>query len=168
MRFRPAAFGTYLVLFVLGAVQGLLGSFQYSRDSPLGAILLVLLIAATCLLSAWGANSPSAAFMVALGWVLAAFVLSLPQENGSVIIAATTSGKWFLYGGAVAVALSVVISFAFWSFWTARQPRKPLQARCHRLDPGQRPVEFLLGDDQRWCEPDRRAVRLLRQHARTG
>lgn len=115
MRVRPAAVATYLVLFVLGAVQGVLGSFQYSRNSPAGPILLVLLLVATCLLAAWGLRTPAAAFAPALGWFLGALILSLPRSNGSVIIAATTPGKWFLYGGALGATVAIVISFAVWT-----------------------------------------------------
>lgn len=103
---------TYVVLFLLGGVQGVLGGFQYSRLAPFVAIVLDLLIGATCLLAAWALRTPRAAFMPALGWIVAAFVLSMPVSNGSVIIATGTAGEWFLYGGTAALALSIAASFA--------------------------------------------------------
>jgi len=109
-----ATAGTYLVLFLLGAVQGLAGSFQYSRNAPAGPILLALLIGGTCLLAGWGMRTPVGAFIPGLGWVMAAFVISMPRSNGSVIIASTHAGEWFLYGGMLAVVISVAISAVLW------------------------------------------------------
>jgi hypothetical protein len=45
-----------------------------------------------------------------MGWIIASFVLSMPVSNGSVIITATTPGKWYLYGGTLSVAVGVVAS----------------------------------------------------------
>ncbi|MGH3287909.1 MAG: hypothetical protein ACRDPD_24970, partial [Streptosporangiaceae bacterium] len=44
---------TYTALFLAGAVQGLIGSFEYSRLAPFGAIGFCVLLLATCLLGAW-------------------------------------------------------------------------------------------------------------------
>jgi hypothetical protein len=106
--------GACAVLFLLGAAQGVFGSFQYSRMAPAGAILLCLVIGATCVLAAWGMGSVSGAFAPAVGWVIASFVLSMPMSNGSVIIASTSAGEWYLYGGTVSVAVAVLISFGGW------------------------------------------------------
>jgi hypothetical protein len=106
--------GVYGVLFLLGAVQGVIGSFQYSRAAgsfPLAALAFCLAIAVTCVLAGWGMRSVSGALMPAVGWVIASFVLSMPVSNGSVIIASTTPGKWYLYGGTVSVVLGVATSF---------------------------------------------------------
>ena len=62
--------GVYGVLFVLGAVEGVIGSFQYSRTAgsvPLAAIAFCAAILATCLLAAWGMRSVSGALMPAVG-----------------------------------------------------------------------------------------------------
>ncbi len=105
--------GAYLVLFVLGAVEGVFGSFQYSRLAPVVAIVLCAGILATCLLAAWGMRSVSGAFVPAAGWVIASFALSTqPVPNGSVIIANTAAGQWYLYGGTLSAAVAVLISFA--------------------------------------------------------
>ena len=100
----------YAVLFLLGAVQGVFGSFQYSRNSPVMAIGLCVVILVTCLLAAWGMRSVSGAFAPGLGWILASLVLAMHVSNGSVIIAESTAGKWYLYGGTVSVIAAVVIS----------------------------------------------------------
>jgi uncharacterized membrane protein len=103
---------TYLVLFVLGAMQGLIGSFQYSRSPvPLVAILLGLVIFVTCVLCGWGMRSFAGGLLPGLGWIVVSFVLAMPSSHGSVIITNTTAGKWYLYGGTVAVAAGALTAF---------------------------------------------------------
>jgi hypothetical protein len=107
--------GAYGVLFLLGVVEGLIGSFQYSRVAgsvPVAALVCCAAILATCLLGAWGMGSASGAILPGMGWVIASFVLSMPVSNGSVIITNTTPGKWYLYGGTLSVAIAVIVSFA--------------------------------------------------------
>ena len=107
----------YLVLFVFGAIEGLIGSFQYSRTAgpvPLAAIAFCVGIGVTCLLAGWGTRSVTGALMPAIGWIIASFVLSMPVSNGSVIITNTAPGKWYLYGGTVSVVVGVAASFGAW------------------------------------------------------
>ena len=101
----------YTALFLAGAVEGLIGSFQYSRNAPAGAIVFCLVLLATCLLGAWGMRSATGALCPAIGWIVAAFVLSMPVASGSVIITNTAAGKWFLYGGTVSAVTGVAVSF---------------------------------------------------------
>ena len=52
----PMTVGVYGALFLFGAVQGVIGSFQYSRASgavPAAALVCCAVILATCLLGAW-------------------------------------------------------------------------------------------------------------------
>ena len=65
MKLTQAAYlnvGAYIVLLILGAVQGAIGSFQYSDLSPVGAILFCAAIFVTCLLAGWGMGSVSSSF----------------------------------------------------------------------------------------------------------
>jgi hypothetical protein len=106
----------YLALFVLGATQGLIGSFQYGRSPvPLIAILLALILFATCVLAGWGMRTYAAGILPALGWIVASFILAMPRPNGSVIISATSAGEWYLYGGALAAAVGAATSFFLWT-----------------------------------------------------
>jgi hypothetical protein len=117
-----ATVGVYGVLFLFGAVQGVIGSFQYSRASgsvPVTALACCAVILATCLLAAWATRSVSGAVMPGMGWVIASFVLSMPVSNGSVIITSTTPGKWYLYGGTLSVAAGVVVAFAGMIRWAS-------------------------------------------------
>src|SRR6516165_4701442 len=93
--------GAYTALFLAGVVEGVIGSFQYGRNAPLGAIVFCVVLLATCLLGAWGMHSVAGALWPAVGWFVASFVLSMPAASGSVIITSTTAGKWYLYGGTV-------------------------------------------------------------------
>jgi hypothetical protein len=97
-------------LFLVGAVEGLIGSFQYSRSAPAGAIGFCLLLLATCLLGAWAMRSVSGALWPAV-------------SGGSVIIANTTAGKWYLYGGAVSSLAGIALSLGGWIRGTGTRPR---------------------------------------------
>ncbi len=102
----------YVVLFVLGVLEGLIGSFQYSRGpGPLLAIILALAILGTCIGFAWGLRSFGAGLLPALGWFIASFILAMSRANGSVVITATTAGETYLYGGALAAAIGASASF---------------------------------------------------------
>ncbi len=101
----------YAALFLAGAVEGLLGSFQYSRSAPLGAIAFCVVLLLTCLLGAWAMRSVSGALWPAIGWIVVSFVLSMPDSTGSVIITDTTAGKWYLYGGTVSALAGVALAF---------------------------------------------------------
>ena len=107
----------YGMLFLLGAVQGVIGSIQYSWMAgpvPLAALVCCAVLLATCLLGAWATRSVSGAFAPAVGWMVAAFVLSMPVSNGSVIITNTAAGRWYLYGGTVSAVAAVALSFRGW------------------------------------------------------
>ena len=102
----------YVMLFVLGAVEGLFGSFQYSREpAPLIAIILVLVVLVTCVGCGWGVGTFAAGLLPAVGWILVSFVLAMSRPNGSVIITASTAGECYLYGGALAAAVGSIASF---------------------------------------------------------
>jgi Family of unknown function (DUF6113) len=116
----------YLVLFLLGAIQGVIGSFQYSRSPvPLVAIVFDVVIFATCVLCGWGLRSFAGGLLPAVGWIIASFVLSMPSSNGSVIITNTTAGKWYLYGGAVAAVAGSTAVFFLWARGQSRSGNQP-------------------------------------------
>jgi hypothetical protein len=107
----------YGVLLLLGVLEGVIGSFQYSRTAgsvPVAAIVSCAVILATCLLGGWAMRSVSGALMPAIGWIIASFVLSMPVSNGSVIITDSTAGRWYLYGGTVSAAIGVALCLGGW------------------------------------------------------
>ena len=120
-----------MLLFLLGAVQGLIGCFLFSRSVgsfPLAALGFGALILVTCLLGAAGMGSGFGGLVPAVGWLAASFVLTLPTAAGSVIVTNTAAGKWYLYGGAICAAIGAAASFRF-------RPRRPDGSR----PPGLRP-----------------------------
>jgi hypothetical protein len=111
----------YLLLLVLGGLQGMIGSFYYSNSPvPLVAIGFAALIFATCLLAGWGLRTYGGGIVPALGWIAASFILAMPRATGSVIITATSAGEWYLYGGALAAGLGAVIALFAWGRSRAR------------------------------------------------
>ncbi len=123
---RAAAIVTssaYTLLFLLGALEGLLGAFHYGHalgPAPAGALAAGLAIFVTCVAAGWGMRAPTGGLMPAVGWFAASFVLAMATPGGSVVITNTSAGKWFLYGGAACAAAGVVTSFAWQS--RARRP----------------------------------------------
>lgn len=112
LRQRRTSTAAYILLFVLGLLQGLIGSFQYSQGPvPFIAILLAVIIFATCVFGGWGLNSVTGGIVPALGWFIASFALSAGSAQGTVIITATSAGEWYLYGGAVAALLGAGVTF---------------------------------------------------------
>jgi Family of unknown function (DUF6113) len=128
-RSRPPSVGTgvtYLALFLLGAAQGLIGCFQYSRGAgpvPVAALAFCALIFASCLLGGWGMGSPLGGLMVAVGWFGVSVLLTKPTPGGSVIVTSTAAGLWFLYGGAVCAGAGLAASFRWRTRRPARLPR---------------------------------------------
>jgi uncharacterized membrane protein len=102
----------YVVLFVLGALQGLVGSFQYSQSpAPVVAIGLDAVILATCVLAGWGMRSFGGSLAAAGGWLVASFIMAIGTHGGSVIITNTAAGEWYLYGGTLSVLLGSLATF---------------------------------------------------------
>jgi hypothetical protein len=113
----------YVALFLLGAVQALIGTFQYSRGpAPLAAICFAIVIFATCVLGSWGMRATLGGVLPAAGWLLVTVVLSSVSADGSVLVTASLAGEWFLFGGAVSATAGAIYAFARWSR-TGRQRR---------------------------------------------
>jgi hypothetical protein len=113
-RREAAAPAAYAALFALGAMEGLIGCFEfpYSVGSvPAAALAFCALILATCVLGGAGMGSPLGGLLPAIGWLAASFVLTLPTPAGSVIVTNSSAGRWYLYGGAVCAAAGLVASF---------------------------------------------------------
>jgi hypothetical protein len=111
----------YAALFVLGALEGLIGSFHFAHSLgrvPVASLAFGALILATSLLGSAGMGTALGGVLPAIGWMAAAFLLTLPTAAGSVIVTNTPAGQWFLYGGAICAAIGVVASFR----WRPRRP----------------------------------------------
>ena len=117
--------GAYGLLLVLGALEGLIGSFAYSTWSigsfPAAALACCLILLVTCVFGAWGMSTVAGAIIPAVGWIIASFVLDSPSKQGSVVVAAVTSGKFYLYGGALSALLAIFVAFGLWIRRTSRR-----------------------------------------------
>jgi hypothetical protein len=123
---RTYGLAVYVVIFALGVLEGVIGSFQYSQPPvPWIAITADVVIFATCVLCGWGTLTFTGALAPAAGWMLAAFYLSMGTHQGSVIITNTSAGKWFLYGGTLAVVASLMANFALLLRARIPPPRPP-------------------------------------------
>jgi Family of unknown function (DUF6113) len=127
---RAIAAAGYVVLFVLGVLQGMIGSFNYSRSPvPLIAIILAVVIFVTCVLAGWGMGTFGGGLAPALGWIIASFVLSMGRPNGSIIITGTTAGEWYLYGGSLAAVSGAATAYILWArAGPGRRPRSGASA----------------------------------------
>lgn len=106
----------YLMLFLAGLSQAVVGTFYYaSGPAPLAAIGFDLLVLACCVLAGWGMRRPAAGLAVAAGWLIAAFVLAMSTTGGSVLVTNSSAGAWFLFGGSICAAAGALVSFAAWS-----------------------------------------------------
>jgi hypothetical protein len=109
-----AASAAYLLLFLLGAGEAVIGCFQFSHSIgpvPVAALGFCLLIFVTCLLGSVGMGSPLGGLAIAVGWFATSFVLTLPTAGGSVIVTNTAAGMWYLYGGAISAGAGLVLTF---------------------------------------------------------
>lgn len=123
---RGLTVATYLALLIFGLAQGVLGSFFYgSGPAPLAAVGFDAAIFATCLLGAWGLRTATGGLAPAAGWFVAAFVLASGTSGGSVLIAASTAGEVFLFGGAIAATAGLVLGYIGWARPT--RPASPLR-----------------------------------------
>ncbi|HLQ55857.1 MAG TPA: hypothetical protein VK162_16500 [Streptosporangiaceae bacterium] len=105
----------YALLFVFGALEGVIGCFFYSGvigPVPAAALAFAAAILMTSVLAAWGMQAPTAGLMPAVGWFAASFVLAMATPGGSVVITNTAAGEWYLYGGSACAAAGVLLAFA--------------------------------------------------------
>jgi hypothetical protein len=115
---RPAAVGAYGLLFLFGLLQGVTGSFQYSRGVgpvPVAAVCFALAIGLTCVLCGRGLRSTGGALGPAAGWLLASSVLGMSRASGSVVITNTAAGQVYLFAGALSAAIGVGVGLTSWT-----------------------------------------------------
>lgn len=125
----PVTVSAYVVLTLLGMLEGLVGTFHYSNGpGALVAILFALAILVTCVLGAYGMRTALGSLLPAIGWYAVSLLLSTGTSGGTVIVANTSQGKWFLFGGALCAAAGAVYGYVHWS--------RPSRERRERLASG--------------------------------
>ncbi|MDH2429898.1 DUF6113 family protein [Sphaerisporangium sp. TRM90804] len=103
----------YGVLFVLGAVFGVVSGFEHSWNlwEPVPPIPIVLTLLLFGLLYSAGRlmGTRLGAFVPGLGWMLVALLFSTRKSEGDLVIAGDAPGYWFLLGGALALVVAVLL-----------------------------------------------------------
>jgi hypothetical protein len=108
--------GTYVLLFLFGLLQAVIGGFQYSRGpAPVTSICFALGILVTCILSDWGMRTVAAGLMPGVGWFIAVLILATGTQGGSILITNSTAGEWFLFGGSICAAAGCLVSYVCWT-----------------------------------------------------
>ncbi|MFE5603792.1 DUF6113 family protein [Streptomyces coelicoflavus] len=109
---RPPSAGRallYVGLFVLGAVLGVAGALLQPAWFPGGLLLALAAEAGLCLGAGRAVGRRGGAVAPALGWALAAVLLTTSRPEGDFLFAAGTGSYLFLLGGiAVAVICATV------------------------------------------------------------
>ena len=111
----------YGLLIILGALLGLLGTFQHGRLDfvlsagggtfsrlPIGALIVAVVTGALCWLAGWGMRSRMASVFLGVAWLIVSYLFSLPRAEGDVAIAGDLAGGVYLYGGLILVAVAMV------------------------------------------------------------
>ncbi|AZM75741.1 hypothetical protein D1J63_12745 [Streptomyces sp. KPB2] len=104
---RPPSAGRallYVVLFVLGAVIGAAGALLQPAWFPGGLLLALAAEAGLCLGAGRAVGRRGGAVAPALGWALAAVLLTASRPEGDFLFAAGAGSYLFLLGG-IAVAV---------------------------------------------------------------
>lgn len=106
----------YGVLLVLGVLVGIYGSFYYAMSLagvPLGALVAVFVNFLMCRAAGRAMRTRLGALLPAIGWLVTVVVFSSERSEGDLLITGTVSGYIFLFGGIIAAAIAVGMSFAY-------------------------------------------------------
>ncbi|GII53033.1 hypothetical protein Pth03_14220 [Planotetraspora thailandica] len=120
----PITGAAYVVLFLLGFVLGVVGGFEhswYTGAVPLAAIAWLPVLFAMAYVMGRLMGGKLGATVPALGWLVVSFVLATKQPAGDLAISGDTSGFVYLYGGAVAIAVGVMLTPSSGS-WLLKEP----------------------------------------------
>lgn len=104
----------YGMLLLLGFTVGVYGAFYYSLSVwsvPVGALVAVAVIFIVCRAAGRLLRTRPAALLPAVGWLVAVVLLSAQRPEGDLLITSSTAGYVLLFGGAVAAAVAVTMSF---------------------------------------------------------
>jgi Family of unknown function (DUF6113) len=100
----------YGVLLVLGALLGVVGSFQFSwtlGGFPVAALLLSLVEFAAFRLAGWTMEGKLGVGAMAVPWLIVVVTLSSRRPEGDLVVTGTTAGYIFIFGGSIAAVAAV-------------------------------------------------------------
>ncbi len=100
----------YGALAVLGAMLGVLGSFEFSWEAggvPVAAIAWSLVNLAVFRGAGWALRGKLGAVVPAVFWLIVVLVLSSRRPEGDLVVTGLTPGYIFIFGGAIAAVIAV-------------------------------------------------------------
>lgn len=103
----------YGALAMLGAIIGLIGSFNYSWTAggvPVAALLLAAGNFGVLLSAGRGMGGKLGALVPAAAWMLVIIVMQTRRPEGDLPITGTVEGYLFIVGGMVAAGLAIVVT----------------------------------------------------------
>ncbi len=100
----------YPLAVAVGVLVGLCGSF-FQQRGPVASVLAVLVTAVAIVLSGVATAARTGAVLAFLGWFLTVTALSLGRPEGDVVIAASSRGYVWIYGGALVGAAAMVPNY---------------------------------------------------------
>ncbi|GAA2420976.1 hypothetical protein GCM10010191_35440 [Actinomadura vinacea] len=123
----------YAALGLLGALLGLVGSFAQGwtiGSVPVVAIVLILVNFGLARLAGWAMRGRMGPMTLVLVWGLVTWSLSVPRDEGDLIVPGTLTGYLFIIGGLLAGVIAVTLVPAArpegnWLTWRAPGPARP-------------------------------------------
>jgi hypothetical protein len=100
----------YGVLAVLGAVLGVIGSFEFSWQLgafPVAALAWTAVNVAAFRGAGWAMEGKLGVAAPAVPWLVVVLVLSSSRPEGDLVVTGTTAGYVFIFGGAIAAAVAL-------------------------------------------------------------
>lgn len=114
-RSAAIAGAAYGMLLLLGVVVGVYGAVYHASLSvwrvPVGALVAVAAVFLVCRAAGLLLRTRPAALLPAVGWLVAVVALSSRRPEGDLLITGSAGGYVLLFGGAVAAAVAVTMSF---------------------------------------------------------
>lgn len=101
----------YGVLIVLGAVLGIIGSFEFSWQLgavPVAALAWTVVNIAAFRAAGWVMEGKLGVAAMAAPWLIFVLVLSSSRPEGDLVVTGTTGGYIFIFGGTIAAVLALV------------------------------------------------------------
>jgi Family of unknown function (DUF6113) len=103
----------YGVLVVLGALLGLVGSFQFSwtfGGVPVAALVLSLIQFVAFRLAGWAMEGKLGVGAMAGPWLIVVVLLSSRRPEGDLVVTGSTAGYLFIFGGSIAAVVAVAVT----------------------------------------------------------
>lgn len=99
-------------LGILSFVVAVTGAFFHRWASPIGLILAIGSVVGVCVFARYAVRTRVGLTIVGLLWVVPVLILAQPRPAGDVIVAGDPAGLIFLFGGVLALAVTIGVGAA--------------------------------------------------------